>query len=63
MRVQSVNSIFVVKSCQEPRTPSSYNMDTHRRPVGRSQATTDAQDRVRCFHQSLGFRHVVTQDA
>ena len=34
-------------------------MDPTHRAVGRSQATTDAQDRVRWVHQSLGFRHAV----
>src|SRR6266566_5740456 len=38
-------------------------MDPTHRPVGRSQATTDAQNRVGWVHQSLGFRHAVTQDA
>jgi hypothetical protein len=40
-------------------SPSPPMMDPTRRLVGRSQATTDAQDRVRWVHQSLGFRHAV----
>jgi hypothetical protein len=35
--------------------------DPTHRPVGRSQATTDAQDRVGWIHQSLGFRHARTE--
>jgi len=57
-------SIFVVKLVRSLGLAlSPPMMDPTHRPVGRSQVTTDAQDRVGWVHQSPGFHHAVTQDA
>lgn len=37
-------------------------MDPTNRSVGRSQATTDAHNRVGRIHRLIGFRHAVTKD-
>jgi hypothetical protein len=52
-----------VTSCLSPSLSSRPMISPTHRPIGRSQATTDAPDRVKLIHQYFGFRHTVTQDA
>lgn len=64
-----MSGIFEVLSsvvCQgfvELSLSSLPTKDLTHRLIGRSQATTGAQNRVELVYQSLGFCHAITQNA
>jgi hypothetical protein len=59
-----VTSVFVVKSCQEPRTrPESSDDGSEPSSVDRGRPPMHRIALGGWIHQSLGIRHAVSQDA